>query len=74
MINDIGQEGIQIRKCKGHATAADVAAGRATEFTKLGNDHADHYAGKGVDVGAEILPGGEEMVRLAVGPVLGLAS
>ena len=44
VLDDIGG-GIVIRKCKGHATEADVAAGRATVFTKTGNEQADHYAG-----------------------------
>ena len=42
LLDDIGP-GIVIRKCKGHATDADVAAGRASESTKTGNEHADYY-------------------------------
>ena len=47
LLDDIGG-GIQIRKCKGHATSADVAAGRSTAFLQQGNAHADHYAGGGL--------------------------
>ena len=49
-INDIGADGISILKCKGHATEADVHAGRSTEFLRKGNDHADHFAGYGVGI------------------------
>ena len=45
-LDDIGG-GIVVLKCKGHATAADIAAGRATALTKAGNDHADFFAGGG---------------------------
>ena len=55
-VQDIGQEGISIIKCKGHATLADVQAGRSTPFTRKGNDHADHFAGRGVDVAEEMVP------------------
>jgi len=47
-IDDIGAEGISIKKCKGHATVAGVEAGRSTNFPKIGNEHADHFAGRGV--------------------------
>ena len=55
-INDIGDDGISIIKCKGHATAADVLAGRSTPFTRKGNDHADHFAGQGADLAEEFSP------------------
>jgi len=46
-VDDLGNEGIKIAKTKGHATKADVEAGRATEWHQKGNDHADHYAKQG---------------------------
>ena len=47
LIVDIGAECLSVKKCKGHATIADVEAGRATKFTMVGNDNADHYAVQG---------------------------
>ena len=58
MLDDIG-EGIVIRKCKGHATEADVAAGRSTAFLQKGNDHADHYAGNGANIAEHLVPAEE---------------
>jgi len=55
-IDDIGTEGIAILKCKGHATEADVQAGRSTPFLRTGNGHADHFAGRGVDVAEDQVP------------------
>jgi ribonuclease HI len=49
-LEDIGADGIRLSKCKGHATDGDVQAGRSTEFLRTGNGHADHFAGRGVDV------------------------
>ncbi len=44
-LDNIGIEGIEICKCKGHATEGAVQAGRSTQFLRRGNDHADHFAG-----------------------------
>ena len=33
-----------------------MEAGRATELTKAGNDHADHFAGRGVQVSEHLAP------------------
>ena len=46
-VGDLGGEGVTILKVKGHATDADVEAGRSTVWHKNGNDHADHFAGRG---------------------------
>lgn len=46
---DIGG-GITVVKTKGHATDADVQAGRVTSFNKRGNDDADHYADRGARI------------------------
>ena len=55
LVADIGP-GIDIRKCKGHATMADVTAGRSTAFYRVGNDNADHFAGRGVDLAEHEVP------------------
>ena len=55
-IDDIQRDGISLSKCKGHATLADVQAGRSTLFHMVGNDNADHYAGFGVDVAEAMSP------------------
>ena len=55
-LDDIGQDGIEFKKCKGHATAADAEAGISTDFLKTGNDNADHYAGAGVDMALHEVP------------------
>ena len=47
---DIGPEGVVLVKTKGHASEADVQAGRSTPFQRKGNDNADHFASRGVDV------------------------
>ena len=47
---DIGPAGISMAKTKGHASEADVQAGRSTTFQRKGNGNADHFAGRGVDV------------------------
>ncbi len=49
-LEDLGTDGVEIRKCKGHATLGDVQAGRSTEFLRRGNDSADYFAGQGVEV------------------------
>ena len=49
LMEDIG-EGVLLRKCKGHATGADIERGRATEFTKQGNDSADNFAGRECEI------------------------
>ena len=55
-VEDLGGEGgaIQIEKVKGHATEADVHAGRSTVWHKAGNDHADHFAGRGSMLAEEL--------------------
>ena len=49
-IEDIDSDDIQLVKTKGHATEVDVQLGRCSEMAKNANDHADHFAGRGVDV------------------------
>ena len=49
LADDIGP-GVQLQKCKGHATEADVQHGRATAAGKTANDNADYYAGCGVTI------------------------
>ena len=49
-IEDIGSDGIVLKKTKGHATEVDVQQGRSTAFQKAGNDHADHFAGRAVEL------------------------
>jgi len=60
-VDDIGREGLDVRKCKGHATEADVAAGRSTAFLKTGNEHADHFAGQGAQMAEQQSP--SELLR-----------
>jgi len=55
-IEDIGADGICIEKCKGHATQADIDVGRSTLFLQTGNDHADHFARRGVEVAVAQVP------------------
>ena len=52
----MGCDGIDIRKVKGHATEADVEAGRSTPWERDCNDHADHFAKRGVEVAEAQLP------------------
>ena len=61
IIDDIGMAGLLFKKCKGHATQADVDAGRSTAFLRAGNDHADHYAGAGVDIALQQCPNYEHI-------------
>ena len=63
LVEDIGTEELRIEKCKGHATAGDVAAGRATEFTRAANDNADHYAGQAADCAEWQSPSTAEKAR-----------
>ena len=49
LVEDSGGQGVEVLKCKGHATSVDIAEGRATTFTKNGNDGADYYAVAGRD-------------------------
>jgi ribonuclease HI len=57
IVDDIGgTSGIQVRKCKGHATDEDVASGKSSIFLRAGNDHADYFAGRGVDIEDEEVP------------------
>ena len=46
---DVGP-GVELRKCKEHATDLDVPHGICSQSEKDGNEHADHYAGAGVDI------------------------
>ena len=46
-VDDLGGEGIKVVKTKGHATKADVEAGRSTWWHQAGNEHADHFAKRG---------------------------
>ena len=55
-IDDIGADGIVLQKTKGHATEVDVQLGRCSAFARAGNDHADHLAGRGVDVAISHAP------------------
>ena len=55
-LEDIGTEDVHFVKVKGHATDADIDAGRTTWFYMTGNSHADHFAGLGVTVAEEIAP------------------
>ena len=55
VLEDIGP-GISIVKCKGHATEADVCAGRSTPLQGAGNDHADDFAGRGAEIAEEAAP------------------
>ena len=55
LLDDIGP-GISVRKCKGHASDLDVANGICTAFEKRSNEHADHYAGAGVDIALHQVP------------------
>jgi ribonuclease HI len=56
ILGDMCLDGISIRKCKGHATEADVEAGRSSAFLRAGNDHADYFAGRGVDIEEHEVP------------------
>ena len=58
---DIGP-GVEVVKCKGHATESDVLNGVCTRFEKDSNDHADHYAGAGVDIAVDLAPN-EKLVQ-----------
>jgi len=55
ILDDIGP-GVEIKKVKGHATEADVQAGRATQWQKDCNDHADHFAKHGAIVAEHKCP------------------
>ena len=46
-VADLGEQGIAVKKVRGHASQADVDAGLATLLRKTGNDHADHFAKRG---------------------------
>ena len=52
--DDLGGEGITINKVKGHATDADIDSGRTSKLAKDGNDHADHFAGRGSSLAEEL--------------------
>ena len=58
---DIGP-GVEVIKCKGHATDKDVETGRCSKFDKDANDHADYYAGAGVDIAIDHAPN-DELVK-----------
>ena len=55
-IDDIDSESIRLVKTKGHATDVEVQEGRSTAFERRGNDNADHFAGRGVEVALQQLP------------------
>ena len=55
LLDDIGG-GVCLKKCKGHASEGDVQAGRSTQFLRKGNEHADHYAGCGVQIAEHMSP------------------
>jgi hypothetical protein len=46
-VEDLGGADISVVKVKGHATVADIEAGRSTLWQKAGNDHVDHFAKRG---------------------------
>jgi ribonuclease HI len=57
IVDDIGgTAGIFVKKCKGHATDDDITSGKSSVFLKAGNDHADYFAGRGVDIEEEQVP------------------
>ena len=53
-VDDLGGDGILIRKVKGHATMADVQAGRCTAWHRGGNSHADWFACRGSMLAEEL--------------------
>ena len=55
-MSDIGDQEVTFIKTKGHASDADVQSGRSTLFQKKGNDNADHFAGRGVDIALGMSP------------------
>ena len=55
-LNDIDSENVHFVKVKGHATEADIDAGRTTRKYMVGNSHADHFAGYGVTIAEECAP------------------
>ncbi len=57
-LENIGH-GVLVRKVKGHATAADVLAGRTTAPLKRGNDAADHFAVRAKKLASDLSPVGE---------------
>ena len=50
MIHAWGPDTIGVTTVLGHATEADVEAGRSTAFLRAGNGHADHFASIGMQV------------------------
>ena len=63
LLDDIGIDGLAIRKVKGHATEADVEAGRSTDWERQCNDHADAFAKRGVEAAEGQLPSDEMRAR-----------
>ena len=61
-----------LKKTKGHATDEDVQEGRSSAFEKCGNDNADHFAGRGVDVAIHQSPNQRLLGAYRVG--IGLAT
>ena len=55
-LDNMGCDGIDFKKVKGHATEADVEAGRSTPWERDCNDHADHFAKRGVQVAEAQIP------------------
>ena len=60
-MEDIDSKDIRLVKTKGHATEADVQEGRSTDFERIGNDNADHFAGRGVEVAIHQSPNEQQL-------------
>ena len=56
IIDDLGPELVKFHKVKGHSTQADVEAGRCTQWERICNDHADHFAKRGSSIAEEMAP------------------
>ena len=55
-LDDLGGEGIDVRKVKGHANDADIESGASTPWQRNGNQHADFFAGRGSLLAEELSP------------------
>ena len=56
ILEDIGPDEVVFHKVKGHATQADIDAGKSTPWERDCNDHADHFAKRGLEVAEHQLP------------------
>ena len=65
VIDELGEEQVQVKWCKGHATDKDVADGKATQFEKVCNDHADVFAVRGRELAEDTAP--THIERMAYG-------